>query len=331
MRYFARSGGLQGFDELVQELGGDPGALLREAGLPATLCSNPDLYVHYPALAQLLTLAAHRCAAPDFGVRLGLRQGLEVLGPLASFLCLQPSIGEAMQLLIRHMDFHAHGVQLTRRLEGDEVVLRLGFAFEAEVDCNQLGALSVLQLLQGLQQVQVVPLPPEGVTLRLPVDEALLRRKAGLQGSLVTGAPFNSLRFPAALLARPVAMSPALRERLTRQWQAEYEAGGLAPQVSRVITTLLPTGECSLAQVAAMIGLHPRTLQQRLKHEQKPYGQLLREARHALACEYLARTDMGITTLALNLGYDDVAAFSRAFHTWAGQSPSEWRQARHRR
>lgn len=331
MRYFARSGGMQGFEQLVIERGGDPAALLREAGLPRTLCSNPELYVPYPALAQLLTLAAARCATPDFGVRLGLRHGLEVLGPLASFLCLQASIGEAMQLLMRHMDFHAHGVQLTRSLEGDEVVLRLGFAFETEVDCAQLGALSVLQLMRGLQQVQTEPLPPHCVTLCLPVDEALWRRETGHSGMLASGASGNSLRFPAALLGRPVAMTETLRQRLTHQWQADNIERGLSPQVSRIITTLLPTGECSLAQVAAIIGLHPRTLQQRLKQEQRSYGRLLREARYTLACQYLARTEMGITALALNLGYEDVAVFSRAFLRWTGQPPSEWRRARHDR
>ncbi|AJD47275.1 AraC family transcriptional regulator [Isoalcanivorax pacificus W11-5] len=328
MHYFARSGGMQGFDALVRELGGDPQALLRAAGLPAGLFANPDLYVDYMALARLTTLAAERCQAPDFGVRLGLRQGLEVLGPLASFLCLQATIGDALQLLVRHMDFHAHGVVLTTLLEGGDVVFRLGFAFEDDVECGQLGALSVLQVLQGLRQVQPEPLPPRNLTLCLPLDEALLRHHTGLASPITTGAPCNSLRFPAPLLSRPVAVSEALRARLTQQWRVEYGDSGLAAQVGRVMMALLPTGECSLAQVAAMIGLHPRTLQQRLKQEQRPYGALLRDTRYALACQYLDRTDMGVTTLALNLGYEDIAAFSRAFRRWTGQSPSDWRQAR---
>ncbi|KAF0809321.1 AraC family transcriptional regulator [Alcanivorax sp. S71-1-4] len=328
MHYFARSGGMQGFEALVRELGGDPLALVRAAGLPAGLFTHPDLYVDYLALARLTTLAAERCQAPDFGVRLGLRQGLEVLGPLASFLCLQATIGDALQLLVRHMDFHAHGVVLTTRVEGDDVVFRLGFAFERETACAQLGALSVLQILQGLRQVQPAPLPPRGLTLCLRMDETLLRRHAGLDGPVTTGAPCNSLRFPVELLGRPVAVSEALRARLMQQWRVEDGDSGLASQVGRVITALLPTGECSLQQVAAMIGLHPRTLQQRLKQEQQCYGGLLRDIRYALACQYLDRTDMGVTTLALNLGYEDVAVFSRAFRGWTGQSPRDWRQSR---
>lgn len=328
MRYFARSGGMQGFDGLVRDLGGDPGALLRAAGLPAGLFANPDLYVDYPALARLVTLAADQCRAPDFGVRLGLRQGLEVLGPLASFLCLQGSIGEAMQLLVRHMDFHAHGVVLTSFPEGDEVVLRLGFAFEREVDCAQLGALSVLQLVQGLRQVQPLPLPPRGLSLCLRLEADRVRALLGEACPVMTDAPHNSLRFPASLLGRPVAVSDALRARLTQQWRAEFSGSGLAPQVSRVMTALLPAGGCSLEQVAVMVGLHPRTLQHRLRQEGRPYGVLLRDTRQALACQYLERTDMSVTTLALNLGYEDIAVFSRAFRRWMGQSPSDWRQAR---
>src|SRR5690606_8727359 len=191
MRYFARSGGMQGLDDLVRELGGEPAALVREAGLPAGMFANPDLYVDYLALARLTRLAAGRCRAPDFGVRLGLRQGLEVLGPLASFLCLQANIGDALQLLVRHMDFHAHGVVLTTLVEGGDVVFRLGFAFEDDVQCDQLGALSVLQILQALRQVQPEPLPPRSLTLCLRLDEALLRRHTGLAGAITTGAPYN--------------------------------------------------------------------------------------------------------------------------------------------
>src|SRR5271157_2803892 len=105
VKYLVRSGGLLGFSELVEELGQSLLALLDEVGLPPKALYDPDLYISYRKLADLLAVAAQRCRAPDFGVRLGGRQGLEVLGALGTWICLQPNVGDAVALVQRSLGF----------------------------------------------------------------------------------------------------------------------------------------------------------------------------------------------------------------------------------
>jgi len=50
--------------------------------------------------------------------------------------------------------------------------------------------------------------------------------------------------------------------------------------------------------------------------------------RQALACTHLAESDIDLTRLALDLGYAELAVFSRAFKEWTGLPPSRWRQTR---
>jgi AraC-like DNA-binding protein len=45
-----------------------------------------------------------------------------------------------------------------------------------------------------------------------------------------------------------------------------------------------------------------------------------------LACRLLREEDMGLADLAARVGYDDTAAFSRAFKSHLGSSPAQWRK-----
>ena len=46
----------------------------------------------------------------------------------------------------------------------------------------------------------------------------------------------------------------------------------------------------------------------------------------ANATSLLSRTDYTLEQIADELGYSDVANFSRAFKRWSGRSPSSWRK-----
>jgi AraC-like DNA-binding protein len=103
----------------------------------------------------------------------------------------------------------------------------------------------------------------------------------------------------------------------------------LCDQVRDVIGKLLPSGECSLEQVAATLDLQPRVLQLRLKRERSSYGELLRETRRDVAEQHLRHGSLSVTDLALKLGFAETSVFSRSFKAWTGQSPREW-QRNHR-
>lgn len=91
MQHFVRSGALLGFSEWVRDCGQNPNTLMAEFGLTPAVVQDPDLYLSYTVLAQLMTAAAERCRREDFGVQLGMRQGLEAVGRWArQCVCRQP-------------------------------------------------------------------------------------------------------------------------------------------------------------------------------------------------------------------------------------------------
>lgn len=328
MQYFARSGALVGFPELVRYYGEHPTRMLREVGLSPAVLQDSDLYISYATLADLLTLAADRCGAPEFGVRLGYQQGLEAVGALASLLCMQSTIAEAARILLRNLTFHAQGVQIDVDVSGAVVQLRIHFAFEAQAQCHQLSALSIALLVSGIQQLNEGAPAPDEVELSVPDGPHREAYKTFLSPNLQLGGLENRVQYPASMLAFPVAATEDIRQRISQQWQANWapiKMSSLRSQVDRSITALLPTGECNLDTVARVLGCHPRNLQARLKSEQTSFGERLRANRQRLACQYLKNTDMDLTRLAMHLGFTDLAPFSRAFKQWQGCSPGHWR------
>jgi AraC-like DNA-binding protein len=330
MNYFVRSGSLLGFSELVRELGQEPERLLREAGLSQAVTHSPDLYVPYVAMAELLRLAALRCKAPDFGVRLGNRQGLEVLGALGSCLCLQATVGDAMQLLQKNMDFHARGLLWEISTSSSSFDIHWRFAFAEDVDCEQLNALTLAVFSEGMRQLHNVDLPPLEVGLQIQQPTHTKAYEHAVGGAIRYDQAINLLSYPAHLLDQPVVVNQRWRDHLTLQWRTGWQRlapFSLARQVESAIDALLPTGECNLTMVAKLVELHPRSLQQRLKAQDSSFAHTLKSSRLRLAKHHLTSSSIDLTSLALNLGFADLTAFSRAFKQWTGLSPRKWRQS----
>lgn len=329
MKYLVRSGGLIGFAELVELHGHSPVDLLEDAGIPMAALQDPELYLPYPALARLMALAAERCRASDFGARLGSRQGLEVVGALGTLLCLQAQVGEALTLLNRHVGFHARGVSVEVFSDKRSVTVELRLAFGDQLDCTQLIALSVALLVRSIMQLHGTSLRPEKVELEVPKPADLRGWRSAFGCMPQFDSTTSRVQYPIELLSLPVRIPDSLRQRLNAQWRGgsqQNETVSLTKQVERAIVALLPTGDCNIERVAHLVELHPRNLQLRLQQEDMSYGQLLREVRENLAREHLARSDVDLTSLAMNLGFGELAVFSRAFKSWTGLSPRKWRQ-----
>lgn len=141
----------------------------------------------------------------------------------------------------------------------------------------------------------------------------------------------NTIRFAREDVERPFLLAdeaiwqqfePELRTRLN---ELEVDAS-YAAKVRSVLVELLPLGDCSIEKVAEKFCVSPRTLQRKLKNEDTNYQQQLNHCRELLAKHYLKETQTTITEIAFLLGFEDPSSFSRAFHTWTGQSPDSYRQ-----
>ncbi|WP_339223882.1 helix-turn-helix domain-containing protein [Paenibacillus sp. FSL W7-1332] len=95
--------------------------------------------------------------------------------------------------------------------------------------------------------------------------------------------------------------------------------------VKWIMKRSLTGGRPDIQSVAKELNMSDRTLQRRLTDANASFKQLLTQARHEQAIEYLADPSLDIKEIAFLIGYEDQNSFYRAFRLWEGDTPSHWR------
>ncbi|NBI53880.1 helix-turn-helix domain-containing protein [Photobacterium alginatilyticum] len=81
-----------------------------------------------------------------------------------------------------------------------------------------------------------------------------------------------------------------------------------------------------LSDLAVHLGLSPRTLQRRLQEKQINFTTLVDNEKKSIALRLLADTQISVSSIANQLGYDDPSNFHRAFRKWYPFSPQVYRE-----
>jgi AraC-like DNA-binding protein len=101
------------------------------------------------------------------------------------------------------------------------------------------------------------------------------------------------------------------------------------PSLERVLETnisfALLENEVSLEALSNRMGMHPRTLNRRLKTIGTSFMEIREKIRRETASELLRNTEMTVTEVAAMLSYSDSTSFNHAFRRWFGVNPMQWR------
>jgi AraC-like DNA-binding protein len=139
---------------------------------------------------------------------------------------------------------------------------------------------------------------------------------------------FAGIVLRAGDLAAPNKIADPLLRPYARQFLDTIGPPAEVTMVTRVralIEALLPTGRCSIVQVARSLGVDRRTVQRRLADSGETFSSLLDAVRAELAERQVPNPRRSLTEIAQELGFSEPSAFSRWFRRRFGCSPSEWR------
>ena len=87
----------------------------------------------------------------------------------------------------------------------------------------------------------------------------------------------------------------------------------------------LMAGQHKAEDVAALLGMHSRTLNRRLNAFGVGFQQLLDETRFEVARQMLEYSANEVGEISETLGYAAPGVFTRAFRRWSGTTPAQWR------
>lgn len=328
---------LRGFGDLVAGLGGEAGPLLAALRLDPELLGNPRALLPYRSLVHLLERAAEELDCPDLGMRLATWQAeAAVLGPLGIAMHNSRTVGEALRYWAGHAHVYstATGVSLVEAGPGGRVLLRLEILLarlphrrqaveQALVLCHR----NVLRMSAG--RVRARELWFEHEPLAAP---SAYRRHCGAVARF--GRSVNALAFAARDLEQPIAdRDPQIYKLAASFVERRFPPSEppLGARVRSIVERLLREGDCSLPGVASKLGLHPRTLQRRLRADGDSFEEIKDGVRRDVALRYIEQSSLPLMRVAEILGYSETSVLSRSCTRWFSASPRQLRRARARR
>ncbi len=210
---------------------------------------------------------------------------------------------------------------------------------ETEVSVEILSAnpeLELPEILVGIEFVFLVGLirkatkeniTPLSVTAKQPMQNPAY---ADFIGKPIVAGNKNSLVFSkddalVPFISRNESMWEFFEPELSRRLSMMETDDSYAARVRSALMELLPSGECTIDDVAKKLGYSKRSLQRKLQEEDTNFQKQLNHTRELLAKTYLANTDMTTEDIAFLLGYQEIGSFLRAFTVWTGQTVSEYR------
>jgi len=330
MAAMVRVQAVRGYRELVAELGGDPGRLLRAAKIKSAAFDQPTSLISFGVITKLMERSAVDLHCPDFGLRLAERQDIGILGPLAVAMRHSPTVGEAMRIASKYIYVYNAAIGFSvRAVEGDHQAL-LAFDIHPEhgphgpqmiehgvgITCRILSMLS-----GGRSRLNRVWLPHPAVATR-----ATYRRHFG--APVVFEAPLAGLAIDRDDLDLPLSEhNEELHARAVDYLNVQVPSrhASLPAEVRTVVERLLGTGACGYAEVADALAMHPRTLQRHLREDGTTFEDIKDEVRRDLVQRYLAHPDVPLAQVTALLDYREQSALSRSCQRWFRATPTALR------
>ncbi|MFB7112535.1 AraC family transcriptional regulator ligand-binding domain-containing protein [Streptomyces sp. NPDC056190] len=333
MKPLVRNAALNGYVEVSQSLGIDPRSLMKRVGLDPVGLAVQDRWISGVAVTQLLELSAAASHREDFGLLLAERRRFSNLGRISLVIREEPDVRSVLELLVRHE--YMYNEMLRSRLSEAHGLANLKVSLElGEVmAARQAVELAVGAFHQVLRKFLGTRWQAVSVcfTHSAPADTGTHRRVFG--PVVEFDREFNGIVFYAGDLDAPNPMSDPLLRTYARQYFesiAVLRDTTVLDRVRELIEVLLPTGRCSIEQVAYSLGVDRRTVHRHLSASGETFSSLLNATRTQLAEQLVANQRHSLTEISRLLGFSAPSAFSRWFSGRFGCSPREWRLRRTR-
>lgn len=326
---FLPSSTLHGAAELLIAHGGDPKPLMMELHMDVDALDKPDLPVPAGAVGSFIERAGEAAACRSFGIRLALRSGMAILGPLWVLLRNAETVGQMFEDLAGHYELFTTAAAVT--LEKVDGGVFIGWDTAAGLSGRSVQAVEfVLAVFCNEIRLRADPhWMPSLVQFRHAAPRQWHDHQQIFGSRLQFDAERNALFLDSTTLALPIntsgSRSRALLSAMLRVDQDALNAG-IGRRVEGVVRALLPYAPCTLQDVSRVFGMAPRTLQERLASSETSFKMIKDQVRADLALKYLQQSSLSLSEIADILGYGALSSFSHSFRRWHGCSASAFRR-----
>lgn len=270
---------------------------------------------------------------PALGLEVGRHIKVEHCGVLGYLFRTSRNLGEALLCFKRFQRLIYAGSQA----EIKHLNLQT-FSIEWDPDFGYSSQLSDELLLSSMTSITREIIAPHTlnlveVTFTQPIIEKNLRIYASFFDCPVLEKQQKlSISFQVSDLTCPILYEDQnLHKLLGKQAEAllshQTEVDIFIVALGDTIIRCLHEGQADAAVVANQLNISVRTLHRRLKAKNRIYSEVLKDMRKSMAIKYLSDPKLTLAEVALLLGYSEQSTFSRAFSSWYGKSPLQYKRA----
>lgn len=319
--------------DMLQHLlavGGRDAALriLAQAGVPAEFLDQHDLRI---TRAQFV--AAYKAVAAELDDEMHGLWSRPIRGGTLKYMMLSlldaANLGIALNRLVHFWNLLLDDYRLQLRREPG----RIGIVLEARNDKAVLKVLGHELLLKVVHGIASWLLDKE---IELSVVEFAFPCPAHwadyaflYPGPVSFDAPRSAIwldaTYGSASFRRTrVELWPFLR-RAPEDWAFTTLNAGLLSSRVRQHLAAQPTPSGEIGEVASAFGLSVRTLTRRLEQEGRSFRGIRDDLRRDMAVQLLTQSRASVDSIATLVGFENTAAFCRAFRLWMQSSPGAYR------
>lgn len=319
----------QSFDT-VASYGFDKQKMFEELGL--NLDQLPAEYRLDPAewgnkIWQVLT---RYIPEDEISFRIMERFNMGVFGVAGYVILNSPNFISAFENFVRYTNLHTNSYILRVEKQGNvnlifERTLPLHYADRFNLEMYVLGfTYNILKLMPGKQlplQVHFETPPPKSMKCFDDVFEGKTKFHFNDKKNMMV---YDGSLTNIPLLNANEQLYAMFDKMATESLQKISGESAISRQVKEELSKRIKGNLPTIEEVAIQLNMSARTLQLKLKNENKTFRELADEVRRDIAITHLKARALNISEIAYLLGFSEISSFSSAFKKWTGTTPSAY-------
>ena len=330
MPKLVRSACLTNYVEVARSVGLDPYRQLKAAGLGRACLGDPDTMIPASAVGRLLEACAKVAGVEDFGLRMAETRRFSILGPIGLLLQEQPTVRRALTSITRYSRLHTDALAFGIEEDGQTAIFREERIIQARRPAPQASQLTMGALHRILRSLLGDAWKPERVCFSHEPPASVAAHVRFFGCPVDFRCDLNGFVCATKALDARLPKGDPVMARYAQQYLdsiLKYPHSTTADKVRDFVRALLPSGRCSIEQVARHLGMDRRTVHRQLARDAETFSSIVDAVRAELAARYLTTTDRPLAEVADLLGFSGLSALSRWFSARFDCSASTWRAA----
>lgn len=304
----------------------DVDSVLAASGLVREMVSDQNVFVPPIVIHRFLEDSAEAARDPYFCAGIGESLDDSTWPPLVDAASQAKNLGEFLTRFIRAARAEASSARHSLEIGPELAVFREKRTSEQEIVPAQNDAFTAAYTLRLLRRGGGPIWNAHEVLLTVCDPKALPEGYMGV--TVIQGDAMGmTVQFPSAWLLQPfdrrgfLASSPSTPKRARPPTQ-------LLDALRHALQPHLGAEDLSVDFAARLLGTSRQSIQRKLRAAGTTLSAEIQELKKRHATAGLVETKRSITDIAASVGFQNPTSFTRAFRSWTGESPREYRKNR---